>query len=66
MVKKSEKQLKRMNVVVTASQYDWLRKQAFVLRKPMSSIFRDLVEIAMHPQAKGELDAEKSNVIAES
>lgn len=61
MSKENKPKLKRMQIQVTEAQFEWLRKQSFVLRKPMTTIFRELVATAMQPaQAQGKVkDAEQ-------
>ena len=43
MKKKTNKEtMKRLSMVVTVEQYEWLRREAFFRRQSMSSMFREM------------------------
>lgn len=59
MSEEKKLKLKRMSVLITVDQYEFLRKQSFLHRKSMTSIFREMVDLYFADKFLGKKNVEK-------
>ena len=52
MTQEIKPKLKRLQLLITQDQFEWLRKESFVKRKPMTTIFREMLQVMMYPAQK--------------
>lgn len=61
MYKETKPKMRRTQIIITEDQFEWLRRQSFLLRKPMSTIFKELLEIAMNHKKQEGADATEAD-----